>query len=127
MRIRKLATALALLALAACSADFVSGPDEELRVSRDADAVTLTNRSGETLYYTAFELETASVTLWGVCADPERCKHVPPSRSVTLQRSDFSGYQPGDEMGIVYYWRLRPARSGGYEVAGELESVRVPL
>lgn len=127
MRFRKLAAALALLALAACSPDFVSGPDEELRVSRSAETLTLTNRSGEPLYYTAFELETASVSLWAPCVDPVRCKHVSPGGSVELERSDFSGYQPGDETGIVYYWRLRPNRSGGYEVLGGIQSVQVPL
>lgn len=127
MRIRTLAAALALPLLAACSGDFLSTPRDELVVSGGGGEITLTNRSGQPLYYTAFELETASVSLWAVCGDPDRCKHVSPSRSVTLRRSDFSGYQPGDEAGIVYYWRLRPKLSGGYEIAGELESVRVPL
>jgi hypothetical protein len=127
MRIRKLAAALIFPLLAACSGDFISSSRDELVVSGAAGGITLTNRSGQPLYYTAFELETASRSLWGACDDPRRCEHVSPSRSVTLQHSDFSGYEPGDETGIVYYWHLRPKLSGGYEVAGELESVRVPL
>jgi ABC-type Fe3+-hydroxamate transport system substrate-binding protein len=129
MRFSKLAAALAVLVLAACSSDsdIVSPPGEPLQVAARSSEVTLTNRSSEPLYYIAFEIETASLSLWDPCDDPVRCEKVAPGRTVTLKYSDFSGYRPGDDLGIVYYWRLRPDGPGRYKVDGEVESVRVPF
>jgi hypothetical protein len=97
---------LALLTLASCAEPLGLDDAGPIVVAAVAGAVRITNRSSGPVYYIPFEATTAATSLWGPCTDPDRCARVNPGEVISLPNSAFGGYKPGDDEGIVYWWRL---------------------
>ena len=115
-----------LLALpASCTGLTDPGRESELRVTRDPPELLLTNAGSRPVYFTAYEETTAALTLWGPCDDPERCPRVAPGERRALSYGEVSGYRPGADVALVYWWHLEPEAGGGFRADSvRVESVR---
>ena len=114
MNPRSLLGAFLLACSAACAA--LTEPDAapSLQVSRRPAELVLTNATERPVYFAAFEEQTAAVTFWAPCDDPERCPHVAPGERKLIPYSAVSGYRPGAEVALVYWWHLVPKPGGGF-------------
>lgn len=123
---RLLVFAAALLVAGCC---LVTGVDGEggLTVRATGSRLELANRGDATVYYQLFEANTAALSLWGACDHPSQpCPRVAAGRTAMVPYDSISGYKPGADSAIVYWWHLLPKAGGGYRV-DEVRSRRVPL
>jgi hypothetical protein len=53
-------------------------------------------------------------SFWSACTDPTRCRGVAPGGDTLLPYEAVSGYGPGAETALVYWWHLEPKLGGGF-------------
>ena len=130
--LRLVLSAVLLLASAACQRDTFS-PHESgplaFDATRETGGIRLVNNTGRPVAYFAIESNTATLALWGACADPgPDCLRLPAGASTVIPLADVAGYEPGARSAIVYWWHVVPDPSAerGYRVT-EIRSVVVEL
>ena len=118
--------ALAFGLVAACARTEGGAGPERVVASGDASGVRFHNATEHRLYYTAFErvYVEQGLFLWAACIDPDTCPSVAPGETVTIPVSAIHGWDDEAREARVYYWRLAPSPSGGFEAA-DMRSVVV--
>jgi hypothetical protein len=118
---------LLFLSLMAFGCSGGTGPDGgPLRVRAVPPVLTLTNESPAVVYTMVIERNNLAVVDWIPCVDPVNCPGIRPGRDSTMPYSRITGYEPGEDEAIVYWWHLLPKAGGGFEV-DEIRQVLIEL
>ena len=111
--VRTLSLLFAVLAIG-CSS--TTDPASEILLAHAEDrTLTLTNTSGDPVYFFAADKKSLALLDWAVCTDPARCTAVPPHSTKIVSYSQIAAYQEGSDLAVVYHWRIVDKGSGHYD------------
>ena len=112
---RKLLTRLVVaslaFALAGCGGS--TSVPATLVASANAEGMVLTNRTSVAVNFVAMSEKSAPLIDWIPTPDPR----IAPGASLTVPRAAILGFAEGGNPVLVYWWGVRPASGGGYELA----------
>lgn len=102
-----LATLCLSALLGGCSGTSPLDPAVPLNVSAAASqSLRLQNTSARPIYYLVMERDLAALANWAPCTDPAACPRVDPDGKVRVDYSQITGYEPGAQEAIVFWWHL---------------------
>ena len=118
--LKTLTPAVLVLLLIAVVVYLVYPPlSESLTVEVRPSKLTLFNNTAHTLWYAAFEQNSASTIQWSPCHHPDLCPDdgIHPGRSTDIPYLDIYQWHPGARVS-VFCWRLIPDSTAedGYRV-----------
>jgi hypothetical protein len=116
MRIPRIIAQLLLLAsLAGCENPTASLQlDGPLAVRAGARTLQLRNQTAETVHVFVIERESAALTNWAPCSNPDRCDGLAPGEEQSIGYGEIAGYESGDQEAILYWWHLEQQPGGGF-------------
>ena len=105
---------LAMAATACSDPNDVTVESEDVQVTLDQAGLIVKNNRSSTIFTFAIDRETATVTTWGPCVDPDRCGGIGSGSRVRVPADRISGWLGSQEI-VLYWWHLVPKTGGGFE------------
>jgi hypothetical protein len=99
---------------AACRGEPTPVSDRVLTVTRNPPAFRFDNASAAPVYYFAAERNTLALIDWVPRVD-SGVPTVPARGSRTVPYAEVTGYAPGADEAVVYWWQAVPDGAGGIE------------
>ena len=84
-----------------------------LQVEIFPPVVRLSNRSSAPIYSFVVERQALAYVDWIPCTNPLTCQGLAPGQDSLIQYTAITGYAPGAEEAVVYWWHLIPKEGGG--------------
>ena len=86
-----------------------------LQVQSFPPVVRLSNRSSAAIYTFVAERDALAVIDWIPCTTPLTCAGLAPGQDSIIQYTAITGYAPGAEEGVVFWWHLISKEGGGHQ------------
>lgn len=110
-RLSRIALAALLVGAASCS-ESTAVPATLVATAR-TEGLVLINRTPIAVNFIAMSETSAPLVDWIQTATPR----IAPGESLTVPRSEILGLGDGPDTVVVYWWGVRAAAGGGYEIA----------
>lgn len=85
---------------------------ETVIASASSEGMVLVDRTSFAVNFVAMSEKSAPLVEWAPLAVPR----IAPGTSITVPRADILGFAEGGGPVVVYWWGVRPASGGGYEL-----------